>query len=257
MKAVIFAGGLGTRLGEETRYKPKPMVEIGGNPILWHILKIYSYYGINDFVICCGHMGDQIKDYFMNYVRSKSDVKILLVSGEVAVLSKEIEPWNITLANTGVSTMTGGRLKSVEQYLEGEDDFCLTYGDGVGNINIGESIKFHKSHGKWATVTTASPPSKFGHVEILDGQVTGFYEKPNHQTPKVNAGFFVLSKQVFKFIDGAQTIWEREPLQRIAQFGQLRAFDHSGFWQPMDTLSDKTRLESLWNSGQAPWKIWH
>lgn len=257
MKAVIFAGGFGTRLGSETQNKPKPMVAIGGNPILWHILKLYSHHGINDFIICCGHMGEQIKDYFLNYVRAKSDLEIQLDSGEIKLHSQKIEPWKITLANTGISSMTGGRLKKVEKYLDDSQNFCLTYGDGIGDIDIASTIKFHKAHGKLATITTASPPSRFGHVEILDDQVTGFQEKPNHSTPQVNAGFFVLSKKVLRFIDCAETIWEREPLQQIAKNGQLRAYNHLGFWQPMDTLSDKNQLEKLWNSGQAPWKIWN
>ena len=257
MKAVILAGGFGSRLGHETRTKPKPMVEIGNRPIIWHIMKQYSHHGINDFVVCCGYKSKQIKDYFINYWAEHCDVEIKLKPNAIKVHNCNVEPWNITLADTGLKTMTGGRLKKIEKYLEGSDTFCMTYGDGVGDINITDSIRFHKQHNKLATITTASPPGRFGHVK-LDGQkVTSFQEKPQKGGLHVNAGYFVLSKSTLALIEGPNTIWEEEPLTLLAEQGQLMGFQHSGFWQPMDTLSDKVLLNGLWDNNQAPWKLWN
>ena len=256
MKAVILAGGLGTRLSEETSVRPKPMVEIGGMPILWHILKLYSHHGVNDFVICCGYKGYLIKEYFANYFLHMSDVTFDLHENRMQVHQHRAEPWKVTLVDTGEHTQTGGRLLRVADYLKDEDAFCLTYGDGVGNIDIGATLDFHRSHGKLATVTATYPPGRFGALDIRDRQVRSFQEKPRGDGAMINGGFFVLSPKVLDYVAGDDTLWEREPLQRLAAEGELMAWQHQGFWQPMDTLRDKTQLEDLWASGTAPWKIW-
>jgi glucose-1-phosphate cytidylyltransferase len=256
MKAVILAGGLGTRLSEETYLKPKPMVEIGGKPILWHILKIYSYYGVNDFIICCGYKGYVIKEYFANYFLHQSDVTFDMANNKMKVHKKRAEPWNVTLIDTGEHTMTGGRLKRVAEYLKDEEAFCFTYGDGVGNVNIKALIEFHKHHGKPATLTATYPPGRFGAINIQGNQVESFKEKPKGDGGMINGGFFVLSPSVIDRIDNDTTVWEQEPLIGLAEDGQLMAYQHEDFWQPMDTLRDKNRLQDLWDSGQAPWKLW-
>ncbi|WP_036150929.1 glucose-1-phosphate cytidylyltransferase [Maribacter forsetii] len=256
MKAVILAGGLGTRLSEETVSKPKPMVEIGGKPILWHIMKIYSYYGINDFIICCGYKGYVIKEYFANYFLHQSDVTFNMKDNKMMVHEKRAEPWTITLVDTGDKSMTGGRLKRVKKYLENEETFCFTYGDGVADIDIHSLIEFHKSHGKDATLTATFPPGRFGALEIVDGQVNKFQEKPRGDGALINGGFFVLSPKVIDRIDGDESVWEQEPLKNLAVDSQLMAYKHTGFWQPMDTLRDKNHLENLWDSNKAPWKLW-
>jgi len=256
MKAVILAGGLGTRLSEETSLKPKPMVEIGGMPILWHIMKIYSFYGVNEFIICCGHKGYMIKEYFSNYFLHGSDVMFNLEENSMKILNKTSENWKITCVDTGQDTMTGGRLRKVSEYLKDENTFCLTYGDGVSNINISDLIKFHNKHGLDATLSAVIPPSRFGALHIENGIVKSFQEKPEEEQGKVNGGFFVLSQKVLDLIEGDKTIWEREPLESLAKSGQLSAYEHKGFWQSMDTLRDKTYLQSLWDSNQAPWKVW-
>ena len=256
MKAVILAGGLGTRLSEETAMKPKPMVEIGGKPILWHIMKTYSEHGVNEFIICCGYKGYVIKEYFANYFLHQSDVTFNLDENDMVVHHKRAEPWKVTLVDTGDDSMTGGRLKRVLPYLKNEKVFCFTYGDGVADINITELINFHKSHGKLATLTAAFPPGRFGALNIVDNQVKKFEEKPKGDGALINAGFFVLSTKVIERIEGDSTIWEQEPLKGLAHDGQLMSFKHSDFWQPMDTLRDKKYLEKLWQAGNAPWKIW-
>ena len=256
MKAVILAGGLGTRLSEETASRPKPMVEIGGKPILWHIMKIYSHFGVNDFIICCGYKGYSIKEYFMNYFSHQSDITINLEDNSSIIHRRRTEPWSVTLVDTGENTMTGGRLARVKSYLSIDEDFFFTYGDGVGNINIKESLNFHKKHGKLATLTSVTPPGRFGALEIIDNRVNKFVEKPVGDGGKINGGFFILSPKVIDFIDSDQCVWEQEPLQTLAQKGELFSFEHSGFWQPMDSLRDKNYLEDLWASGDAPWKIW-
>lgn len=257
MKAVILAGGLGTRFSEETSLRPKPMIEIGGRPILWHIMKIYAAHGVNDFVICCGYKGYVIKEYFANYFLHMSDVTFRMAENQMEVHHRRAEPWNVTLVDTGESSMTGGRLKRVAEHLRHEEAFCMTYGDGVGNIDIGASIAFHKQHGKDATLTVAAPPGRFGAVEMNgDDQVMHFLEKPEGDGGVINAGFFVLSPAVLDTIADDTTVWEQEPLRGLAENGQLMAFRHTGFWQPMDTLRDKTHLEQLWDSGQAPWRVW-
>ena len=256
MKAVILAGGFGTRLREETSIKPKPMVEIGGKPILWHIMKMYSSHGINDFIICCGYKGFVIKEYFTSYLLHRSDVTIDLNNNQLEFHKKSVEPWKVTLIDTGDDCMTGGRLLRVSDHLKGEDTFCLSYGDGVGNNDIGKSIEFHRSHGKLATITTCLPPGRFGAITTKGGRVMSFEEKPQGDGGMVNAGFFVLSPKVFALIEGDQTVWEKGPLSQLVSQGELMAFVHSGFWQPMDTLQDTKTLESLWSSGQAPWKTW-
>jgi len=256
MKAVILAGGLGTRLSEETVSKPKPMVEIGGKPILWHILKIYSHYGINDFIICCGYKGYVIKEYFKNYFMHQSDITFKMKDNEMIVHEKRAEPWTITLVDTGDKSMTGGRLKRVLPYLKGEESFCFTYGDGVANINIKELIEFHKSHGKQATLTATYPPGRFGALGIENNQVKTFEEKPRGDGALINGGFFVLSPKAIERIDGDHSIWEQEPLKGLANDGELMAFKHEGFWQPMDTLRDKIYLEELLENNKAPWKTW-
>jgi glucose-1-phosphate cytidylyltransferase len=256
MKAVILAGGLGTRLSEETAMKPKPMVEIGGKPILWHIMKTYSEHGVNEFIICCGYKGYVIKEYFANYFLHQSDVTFNMDENDMVVHYKRAEPWKVTLVDTGDDSMTGGRLKRVLPYLKNEKVFCFTYGDGVADINITELINFHKSHGKLATLTAAFPPGRFGALNIVDNQVKKFEEKPKGDGALINAGFFVLSTKVIDRIEGDSTIWEQEPLKSLAHDGQLMSFKHSDFWQPMDTLRDKKYLEKLWQAGNAPWKIW-
>jgi glucose-1-phosphate cytidylyltransferase len=256
MKAVILAGGLGTRISEETHLKPKPMIEVGGKPILWHIMKNYSAHGVNDFVICCGYKGYLIKEYFANYFLHMSDVTFDMASNRMEVHHQKAEPWKVTLVDTGDDTLTGGRLKRVSDYIKNEEAFCFTYGDGVSDVDIGASIKFHQRHGKLATVTAVSPPGRYGALERAGDQVTGFVEKPRGDGGVINGGFFVLSPKVVDFIDGDQSSWEGEPLTALAQQGQMMAFEHQGFWQPMDTLREKTHLEELWASGKAPWKNW-
>lgn len=257
MKAVILAGGLGSRLSEETSTRPKPMVEIGGKPILWHIMKIYSAHGIHDFIICCGYRGYVIKEYFANYFLHMSDVTFDMEHNRMEILQRYAEPWRVTLVDTGEETMTGGRLKRVAPYLKGEEAFCLTYGDGVSDVNISELIEFHHMHGLQATLTATFPPGRFGALDIdTDQCVTSFKEKPMDDAGMINGGFFVLSPNVINLIEGDQTTWEREPLEQLAYAGELKAFRHKGFWQCMDTLRDKNHLEELWASGKAPWKVW-
>lgn len=256
MKAVILAGGLGTRISEETDSKPKPMVEIGGRPILWHLLKIYSFYGVDDFIICCGYKGYVIKEYFANHALHTSDVTIDIASGELQMHVINAEPWRVTLVDTGDNSMTGERLRRVRSYLEGEDIFCFTYGDGLSNVDVNAQIKFHRSHGKLATITAVTPPPRYGALDIHDGYVTEFVEKPSDSNTQINGGFFLLSQGVFDYIDTGNVPWEQTPLQRLATDRQLVAYKHDGFWQPMDTLRDKRHLEELWVSGNAPWKIW-
>ncbi|MUK26529.1 glucose-1-phosphate cytidylyltransferase [Aliivibrio fischeri] len=256
MKAVILAGGLGTRLSEETSVKPKPMVEIGGKPILWHIMKQYSAHGVNDFIICCGYKGYVIKEYFANYFLHMSDVTFDMKNNEMKVHRKRAEPWTVTLVDTGDNSMTGGRLGRVADYLKDEEAFCFTYGDGVGDVDIAKTIEFHKSHGKNATLTATFPPGRFGALDITSGQVKSFKEKPKGDGAMINGGFFVLSPEVLKLIDGDSCTWEQYPLNKLAEDGELMAYEHHGFWQPMDTLRDKVYLEELWQDGKAPWKIW-
>jgi len=256
MKAVILAGGLGTRLSEETGTRPKPMVEIGGRPILWHILKIYSQHGINDFVICCGYKGYLIKEYFGNYFMHMSDVTFDMKENRMEIHQSVAEPWRVTLVDTGEETGTGGRLKRVAKYLEGEDAFCMTYGDGVSDVDVSASIAFHKSHGQLVTVTAVQPPARFGGLQIDGTTISNFQEKPNGEGGWVNGGFFVLSPKVLNEIDTEGSMFEREPMQHLTAMKQVQAFFHPGFWQPMDTLRDKQRLEDLWATGKAPWKTW-
>ena len=256
-KAVILAGGLGTRISEETHLKPKPMIEIGGMPLLWHIMKIYSSHGINDFVVCCGYKGYLIKEYFANYFLHMSDVTIDMVTNKMEVHQRKAEKWKVTLVDTGEETMTGGRLKRVSEYVHGHDEFCFTYGDGLSNVDISSSIEFHRKHGKLATVTAVMPPGRYGALAKNDNQVTGFVEKPRGDGGMINGGFFVLSPKVLEFIDDDATVWEGYPLAKLAQIGELMAFEHTGFWQPMDTLREKNLLEEYWRSGTAPWKIWN
>lgn len=256
MKAVILAGGLGTRISEETHLKPKPMIEIGGKPILWHIMKLYSAHGVHDFVICCGYKGYLIKEYFANYFLHMSDVTFDMSNNRMEVHQQKAEPWKVTLVDTGEDTLTGGRLKRVADYIKNEDAFCFTYGDGVSNVDIRSSIEFHQCHGKLATITAVLPPGRYGALERVGSQVTGFIEKPRGDGGAINGGFFVLSPKVLELIEGDYSSWEGEPLTRIATMGEMMAFDHQGFWQPMDTLRDKNLLEELWASGKAPWKIW-
>lgn len=256
MKAVILAGGLGTRLSEETSVKPKPMVEIGGKPILWHIMKMYSAHGINDFVICCGYKGYVIKEYFNNYFLHQSDVTFSLKENSMKTLKKRVEPWNVTLVDTGDNSMTGGRLGRVSEYIKDEEAFCFTYGDGVSNVNISELIAFHKRHGKDATLTATYPPGRFGALNIENDKVKQFTEKPKGDGAFINGGFFVLSPRVLDRISGDSCTWEQEPLKGLAADGNLMAFKHEDFWQPMDTVRDMVFLEELWDSGKAPWKSW-
>ncbi|CAM3563867.1 glucose-1-phosphate cytidylyltransferase [Paracidovorax anthurii] len=256
MKAIILAGGLGSRLSEETHQKPKPMVEIGGRPILWHIMKMYSRHGINDFVVCCGYKGYVIKEYFANYFLHMSDVTFDLASNRMEVHERYAEPWRVTLVDTGDATQTGGRLRRVQRYVSEDDAFCFTYGDGVGDIDITALIRFHRAHGRQATLTATHQPGRFGALQMDDDQVLSFREKPDGGGGMVNGGFFVLSPGVFDLIDSDATIWERAPLETLARQGELRAYRHEGFWQPMDTLRDKNYLEQLWQGGSAPWKSW-
>lgn len=256
MKTVILAGGLGTRISEETHLKPKPMIEIGGRPILWHIMKLYSVFGLNDFIICCGYRGYIIKEYFANYFLHMSDVTFDMTENHMEVHNRKAEPWRVTLVDTGESTMTGGRLRRVREYIEDEDSFCFTYGDGLSDLNIRALIDFHQSHGKLATVTAVSPPGRYGALQLDGFDVKGFAEKPRGDGGKINGGFFVLSPACVDLIAGDDMPWETEPMTKLAEMGQLAAFDHSGFWQPMDTLREKNQLEELWNEGRAPWKLW-
>lgn len=256
MKVVILAGGLGTRLSEDTGSRPKPMVEIGSKPILWHIMKIYSSFGLNEFIICCGYKGYVIKEYFHNYFLYHSDVKINLERNEISFLKDNVEPWNITMVDTGEETMTGGRLLRIKDYLDDGDDFCLTYGDGLANIDISALIEFHRKHKKKATLSAVNAPGRFGALEIQGNNVSYFEEKPNGDGSMINGGFFVLNKEALNYIEGDASIWERDPIETLARDGQLMAFKHHGFWQALDTLRDKTLLEGLWHSGKAPWKVW-
>jgi glucose-1-phosphate cytidylyltransferase len=256
MKAVILAGGLGTRISEESHLKPKPMIEIGGKPIIWHIMKIYSTHGINEFVVCCGYKGYQIKEYFANYFLHMSDVTFDMVTHDMQVHQRKAEPWRVTLVDTGESTMTGGRLKRVGDYLKNEDSFCFTYGDGVANVDITALVTFHRKHGKAATVTAVQPPGRYGALQLEGSKVKGFAEKPRGDGGLINGGFFVLSPQVLDYIEADETPWEASPLERLAAEGELMAYEHHGFWQPMDTLREKNLLEELWANGTAPWKTW-
>jgi glucose-1-phosphate cytidylyltransferase len=256
VKAVILAGGLGTRLSEETNLKPKPMVEVGGRPILWHIMKLYLQHGVREFVICCGYKGYLIKEYFANYRLHMSDVTIDMAAGQIRFDKNQAENWVVTLVDTGETTMTGGRLARVRDHVKDEDAFCLTYGDGVSDVDIASTIAFHRAHGGAATVTAVRPPSRFGVLQMVEDRVCSFAEKPAGEQGWINGGFFVLSPKVFDYVDGDESIWEREPLERLAARGELHAFKHEGFWQAMDTLRDKHGLEALWDSGKAPWKCW-
>jgi glucose-1-phosphate cytidylyltransferase len=255
MKAVILAGGFGTRISEESSLRPKPMIEIGGKPILWHILKTYTHYGINDFIICCGYKGYVIKEYFANYLLHMSDVTIDLRTDRVEVHSTAAEPWRITLVDTGENTLTGGRLKRIKPYVDGEE-FFFTYGDGVADIDMHDLLRVHRTQGRIATVTAIQPAARFGALLIENGAIAGFQEKPRGEGGWVSGGYFVLSPPVFDYIDGDETVWEREPMEQLANEGNLSAYKHSGFWQPLDTLRDKMILEELWTSGQAPWRVW-
>lgn len=257
MKVVILAGGLGTRLSEETDLKPKPMVEIGGKPILWHIMKIYSAYGFNEFIICCGYKGYIIKEYFANYFLHQADVTIDLSKNDMQIHDSHAEPWKITLVDTGLNTMTGGRIKRVEQYV-GNETFMLTYGDGVSNVDITQLVAYHKKHAKLATLTAVQPSGKFGALEFEDdNRINSFQEKPRGDGAWINGGFFVLEPQIFNYItEGDQTFWERTPLENLAKENQLVGYRHTGFWRPMDTLRDKLELEEMWNSGKCEWKVW-
>lgn len=257
MQAVILAGGFGTRISEETAVRPKPMVEIGDHPILWHVMKIYSVFGINDFIILCGYKGHYIKEYFCNYAMRTSDMTVDLSNNQIEFHNRGTETWRVTLVDTGENSMTGGRLKRVAKYLKG-DAFCFTYGDGVGDINIAEQIEFHRQHGRLATLTAVKPPGRFGAFTMAAGsdRVARFYEKPDGDGAWINGGFFVLEPEVIPYIDGDSTVWEKEPMERLAKDGELHAYRHGRFWQSMDTLRDKNVLEELWLSGDAPWKIW-
>jgi glucose-1-phosphate cytidylyltransferase len=256
MKAVILAGGLGTRISEDTSSRPKPMIEIGGKPILWHILKTYSHHGINDFIICCGYKGYVIKEYFANYFLHMSDITFDMSNNSMEVHQKNAEPWKVTLVDTGEETMTGGRLKRVRQYLNDDEDFCFTYGDGVGDVDITATIKFHKQQNTLATLSAMQPPGRFGALGLSNNKVHGFQEKPQGDGGWINGGFFILSPKVIDYIEGDKTVWEKEPMERLAKDNQLSAYFHNGFWQPMDTLRDKVHLEELWQAGNAPWKVW-
>ena len=254
MKAVILAGGLGSRISEETVVRPKPMVEIGGKPILWHIMKGYSAAGINEFVVCCGYKGYMIKEYFANYFLHMSDVTFDMQNNAMEVHQRHVEPWRVTLVDTGEHTMTGGRLKRVRSYIDA--DFCMTYGDGVSDIDVGELVRFHTRSGRLATITAVQSPGRFGMLDVQGDTVRSFVEKPHGDGAWINGGFFVLSPKVLEYIEGDRTLWERDPIERLAAEGQLSAFIHRGFWHPMDTLRDKTLLEDLWQSSRAPWKVW-
>jgi glucose-1-phosphate cytidylyltransferase len=256
MKCVILAGGLGTRLSEETQLKPKPMIEIGGRPVLWHIMKIYSAFGVNDFIVCCGYKGYMIKEYFANYGLHMSDVTFDMSNNRVLVHQRLVEPWNVTLVDTGEDTNTGGRLRAIEAHIKDEEAICFTYGDGVADVDIGALLKFHRDHGQLATVTAVQPPGRYGGLNIEKGAVREFVEKPKGDGGWINGGFFVLSPKVLGYIEGAQTSWESDSLSRLAAENQLMAFKHAGFWQPMDTLRDMRLLEQLWRDNRAPWKLW-
>ena len=256
LKVVILAGGLGTRISEETHLKPKPMTEIGGRPLLWHIMKMYSAHGVNEFIICCGYKGYVIKEYFANYFLHMSDVTFDMTNNAMEVHQRKAEPWKVTMVDTGEQTLTGGRLKRVRQYLDGEEAFCFTYGDGVSDIDITKEIDFHKSHGRLATIAAVQPPGRYGALELSNNCVSGFVEKPRGEGGRINGGFFVLSPKVFELIEGDQTSWELAPLERLASAGDLMAYEHDGFWQPMDTLREKNLLQEQWDSGDAPWKVW-
>jgi glucose-1-phosphate cytidylyltransferase len=256
MKAVILAGGLGTRISEETHLKPKPMIEIGGKPILWHIMKLYSAHGVNDFVICCGYKGYIIKEYFANYFLHMSDVTFDMANNNMEVHQRHAEPWRVTLVDTGEETMTGGRLRRVAEYVRHEEAFCFTYGDGVADVDISAAIAFHRSHQKLATVTAVQPPGRYGALAIVGDKVQGFTEKPRGDGGLINGGFFILSPGCLNRITNDATSWELEPLTGLAADGELMAFEHDGFWQPMDTLREKNLLEDLWQTGKAPWKVW-
>ena len=254
MKAVLLAGGLGTRISEESTSRPKPMIEVGGKPIIWHIMKMYAAHGINEFIVCCGYKGYVIKEYFANYFLHQSDVTIDLAINSIEVHHKKAEPWKVTLVDTGEETQTGDRLKRVANYIDG--DFCMTYGDGVGSVDLTALLQFHQSHGKLATMTAVQPPGRFGALQLNGNQIQSFVEKPQGDGGWINGGFFVLNPKVLEQISSDGTLWEQEPLQNLAKQGELQAFFHSGFWQPMDTLRDKNHLETLWASGKAPWKMW-
>ncbi len=256
MKAVILAGGLGTRLAEETVLRPKPMVEIGGKPILWHIMKGYAHFGITDFVICLGYKGYMVKEYFANYLLHMSDVTIDIAHNRLDIHQNHADPWKVTLVDTGDATQTGGRLKRIAPYLD-EDTFCMTYGDGLSSVNIADELAFHNQHGGLATICGVQPPGRFGALELKGDKVAGFKEKPLGDGAWINGGFFVLSRHVLDYVSNDQVLWEREPLEALANAGELFVFRHTGFWQPMDTLRDKNHLEDLWNSGNAPWKVWN
>lgn len=256
MQAILLAGGFGTRISEETHGRPKPMIEIGAKPILWHVMKTYSHYGINDFIVCCGYMGYYIKEYFSNYFLHMSDVTFDMCNNSVEIHNNKCEPWKVTLVDTGLGTMTGGRLKKVAPYIK-DDTFCFTYGDGVSDVNISELVNYHESHGKLATLTAVLPPGRFGALNLgARNEVLHFKEKPEGDGSWVNGGFFVLNRKVLDYIDGDDTVWEQEPLERLAEEDQLNAYRYKGFWFAMDTLRDKMKLEALWESGEAPWKVW-
>jgi len=256
MKCVILAGGMGSRISEESYLKPKPMIEIGGKPILWHIMKTYSHYGINDFIICCGYKGYMIKEYFANYFLHNADVTFDFSNNSKTVHASTAENWKVTLVDTGEKTQTGGRLLKVKSHLSANEDFCFTYGDGVGDIAIDKLLQFHKEHGKLATVTATKPPGRFGQLGMDGDHVSSFIEKPTGDGGYINGGFFVLKTEVLHFIEGESTLWEKQPMEKLAQDGKLMAYRHDGFWQPMDTLRDKNHLEELWTKGNAPWKVW-
>lgn len=256
MKCVILAGGLGTRISEETHLRPKPMVEIGGKPILWHIMKIYSAHGINEFIICCGYKGYVIKEYFANYFLHMSDVTFDISTNSMEVHQRKAEPWRVTLVDTGDDTLTGGRLKRIAEYVKDEEAFCFTYGDGVADVDITKLVAFHSQHDKLATVTSVQPPGRYGALDLEGDRVRGFIEKPRGDGGLINGGYFVLSPKVLDFIDGDLVSWEGKPLTTLAEKGELQSFAHHGFWLPMDTLRDKTRLEELWAASEAPWKVW-
>ena len=256
MKAVILAGGLGTRLAEETSLRPKPMVEIGEKPILWHIMKIYSAHGINDFIVCLGYKGYMIKEYFANYYMHSADLRVNMATNDIEYLNSQSEPWNVTLVDTGAESQTGGRLGRVAKYLDPDEPFLFTYGDGVGDIDVAASIEFHKREGRKCTMTAVSPPGRFGALKLDGTQITDFMEKPQGDNAVINGGYFVCDPSVVDLIDGDDCIWERKPLEALANQGELSAYTHKGFWQPMDTLREKRYLQSLWDSGKAPWKIW-
>lgn len=256
MKAVILAGGLGTRISEETHLKPKPMIDIGGRPLLWHIMKIYSHHGINDFIICCGYKGYVIKEYFANYFLHMSNVTFDMHNNSMTVHKQNAEPWRVTLVDTGDNTMTGGRIRRVQEYLRNEEFFALTYGDGLSDIDVSSEIQFHKKHGRMATLCAVTPPGRYGALTLNGDSVSGFTEKPQGDGAKINGGFFILSPDVIDYVGDDSTSWEAEPLERLASENQLMAFNHNGFWQPMDTLREKNYLEDLWNAKKAPWRVW-